>query len=264
MNIYLRELRANLKSLIIWIVIIVLFNVVGFSKFTAFYHNPEMTALIDAMPAGMVSALDMNAFNLTTVTGFYGIMIGYYGLLLSIAAVMWGSDIIAKEERDKTVEFSLTLPVKRSQLVTGKIAAVLTDCIVLLLVTVGITLVNSRQYEVEAGFDKFVAISIMAYFFLQLIFLAVGVFIGCSLKNHRRAGSLAVSILLITYFASVIAGLSKSVEFLKYFSPFKYFPAVKLLTEAKLEPGYMLLSAAIVIVLLAGAYVTYQRRDLYI
>jgi hypothetical protein len=33
---------------------------------------------------------------------------------------MWGSDIISKEERDKTIEFSLTLPVKRSKLISGK------------------------------------------------------------------------------------------------------------------------------------------------
>ena len=60
------------------------------------------------------------AFNLTTISGFFGIMFTYFALLLSIAATMWGSDIISKEERDKTVEFSLTLPVTRSRVVTAK------------------------------------------------------------------------------------------------------------------------------------------------
>ncbi len=32
---------------------------------------------------------------------------------------MWGSDIISKEERDKTVEY-LTLPVTRARLLTAK------------------------------------------------------------------------------------------------------------------------------------------------
>ena len=53
----------------------------------------------------------MRAFNMTTLSGFYGIMFIYFGLMGAIAAAMWGSDIISKEERDKTVEFSLVLPV---------------------------------------------------------------------------------------------------------------------------------------------------------
>ena len=56
-------------------------------------------------------------------------MFTYFALMLSIAAAMWGSDIISKEERDKTVEFSLTLPVTRSRLVTAKALAALVNCI---------------------------------------------------------------------------------------------------------------------------------------
>ena len=61
MNIFLRELRANLKSLIIWSFIVVLFVAVGFSKFSAYYENPELLAILDTMPAAM-----LEAFNLTS------------------------------------------------------------------------------------------------------------------------------------------------------------------------------------------------------
>jgi hypothetical protein len=101
-NIFFRELRANIKSLLIWAGIVILFNLVGVMKFSAYYNNPELLAIVDSFPPAMVSALSLNAFNLTTVTGFYGIMIVYFALILTIAAVMWGSDIIAKEERGKT------------------------------------------------------------------------------------------------------------------------------------------------------------------
>ncbi|MEK9138667.1 MAG: ABC transporter, partial [Bacteroidota bacterium] len=81
MNIFARELKANLKSLLIWGVIVILFVVVGFSKFSAYAGNPEMLALLDAMPPAMADALNLKAFNLTTVTGFFGIMFSYYALL---------------------------------------------------------------------------------------------------------------------------------------------------------------------------------------
>ncbi len=264
MNIFLRELKANFKSLIIWSVIVILFVVVGFSKFTAYEGNPEMLAILDAMPPAVISAMNLTAFNLTTVTGFYGIMFSYFGLMISIAAAMWGSDIISKEERDKTVEFALTLPVTRARLLTAKIAAALVNCIILLLVTWAVTLVGAAPYQKDKTFYTFVALASVALFVTQLIFLAVGIFLGAALKQYKRAGSLAVSVLLGSYFLSVIAGLSKDLDFLKYFSPFKYFNPVQILNESKINIGFSLLSLAIITVLIAGAYVTYQRRDLYI
>ncbi|MBN1139998.1 MAG: ABC transporter permease subunit, partial [Anaerolineae bacterium] len=113
MNIFVRELKANLKSLIIWSVIVILFIVMGVSKFSAYYNNPEMLAIFDAMPPQLVKAMEFEALDLTTLNGFIGLMFTYYALLLGIAATMWGSDVISKEERDKTVEFALTLPVTR-------------------------------------------------------------------------------------------------------------------------------------------------------
>jgi len=264
MNIFFRELRANLKSLLIWSAIVIVFNSVGFAKFSAYYGNPEMLAILDGMPPAMMAAFGVGAFNLTTVIGFYGIMITYFGLILGIAAAMWGSDIISKEEREKTVEFALTLPVTRARLITAKTAAALVNSIVLLLVTWGITLVGAQQYEPDSAFYELVSISVLAFFLMQLIFLALGIFLGCAMKKHKRAGSVAVWILLATYFASVLAGMDERMEFLRYFSPFKYFDATAMLRDSALEWPYVLLSLAIITVFLAGAYLSYAKRDLYI
>ena len=264
MNIILRELKANLKSLIIWSVIVLLFVTVGFSKFSAYEGNPELLAILDSLPPAMIEAFNFNAFNLTTITGFFGVMFGYFALILSISAAMWGSDIITKEERDKTVEFALTLPVTRSKLVTGKIIATVINCFVLLMVTWGAILVNATAYQTDSQFFDFVTLSLVALFILQMIFLAVGIFLGCAMTHYKRASSLAVSILLGTYFLSIVAGLNENLDFLKYFSPFKYFDPGMLLHEAKIDITFVLLSVGIVVVSLVGAYMTYAKRDLYI
>jgi len=264
MNIFVRELKANLKSLLIWGGIVILFVMVGVSKFSAYYDNPEMLAVLDDMPTAMVSAFNLKAFNLTTVSGFFGVMFSYYALLLSIAAAMWGSDIISKEERDKTVEFSLTLPVTRSRLVTAKTLAALVNCIGLLLITWGASLVGAASYQPDSGFYLFLFLCMLALFFLQLIFLAVGIFLGCAVKQYRRASSVAVSLLLGTYFLSIVIGLNENLDFLKYLSPFKYFDAGVLLHESRIDVASVGLSLAIILVSMVGAYLTYARRDLYI
>jgi ABC-2 type transport system permease protein len=264
MRIYLREMKANFKSLLIYAGIVTFFVVVGFSKFSAYYENPELIAILDTMPQAMLEAFNMNAFNLTTVTGFFGVMYAFMGLILGIAAVMWGSDIISKEERDKTVEFSLTLPVKRSTLVTAKAAAALTNCLILALVAWGMNWVSVGTYSPEPEFYQFLNRGIAALVVLQIIFLAIGIFLGSALKQHKRAGSAAISILLGSYFFYVISGLKDEWDFLKYFSPFKYFDPALILRESRVEPVYLWLSLGIVVVCLAAAYLVYSKRDLYI
>ena len=150
MNIFMRELKANLRSLLIWGVIVILFVVVGVSKFSAYYNNPDMLAILDNLPPAVLAAFNLQAFNLTTVSGFFGIMFTYYALLLSHCRRHVGQRHHSKEERDKTVEFSLTLPVTRSRLVTAKTLAALVNCIGLLLITWGASLVSAARYQPDA------------------------------------------------------------------------------------------------------------------
>jgi ABC-2 type transport system permease protein len=264
MNIFRRELKSNFRSLLIWGVIVVLFVMVGVSKFSAYYGNPEMLAILDQMPPALLSAFSVQAFNLTTVTGFFGLMFTYFALLVSIAAAMWGSDIISKEERDKTVEFSLTLPVTRRRVVTAKALAALVNCIALLFITWGASLASAAQYQPDGEFYRFLALCMLALLIMQLIFLAIGIFLGCAMKRYKRASAVAVSVLLGTYFLSVLSGLHRDLEFLKYLSPFKYFDTGVLLRESRLDVTFVALSAAIVLLSMAGAYLAYTRRDLYI
>ena len=264
MNIFVRELKANARSLLIWGVIVVLFVTVGISKFSAYYENPEMLAILDNMPPAMLAAFSVQAFNLTTISGFFALMFTYSALLLCIAAAMWGSDAISKEERDKTVEFSLTLPVTRSRLVTAKSLAALVNCLGLLLITWGISLVSAARYQPDDASYRFLALSMLALFIMQLIFLAIGIFLGCAMKRYKRANSAAISLLLGTYILSVVSSLNKNLDLLKYVTPFKYFDAAMLLRESRIDPTFLGLSFAIVLVSMTGAYLTYARRDLYI
>lgn len=264
MNIFIRELRANFKSLIIWGGIVIFFIYIGISKFSAYEGNPELTAILDQMPPALLEAFNMQAFNLTTLSGFWAVMFTYLALTASISAAMWGSDIISKEERDKTVEFALTLPVTRGRVVTAKALAALVNSIGLLLITLGVSLISVAPYQPDGEFYTFLWLTMLAIFIMQLIFLAIGIFLGCAMKQYRRASSAAVGLLLGTFFLSVISGLHENLEFLKYLSPFRYFDPGLLLRESRFDPIFIWISAAIILVSMAGAYLTYSRRDLYI
>ena len=104
----------------------------------------------------------------------------------------------------------------------------------------------------------------LTLFILQMLFLAIGIFLGCAMTHYKRASSLAVSILLGTYFLSILSSMNEKLNFLKYFSPFKYFNPSEILLDSKIDPLFVGISAGIIAVSLVGAYFTYAKRDLYI
>jgi len=248
----------------IWGFMIGLLILSAITEFSVYFGDPEMLKILDTLPPLVMEMMNMNAFNLTTLSGFYGVVFLYLGLLGAIAAAMWGSDIITKEERDKTVEFSLVLPVSRSRVVTAKALAVLVNCILLVLITWIISIVAVQSYNPDQAFYDYLALEMQAMFMIELIFLAVGILLGCAFKRYKRAGSTAVGIILSTYFISIIAGMSEKFEFLKHFTPFHYYNAADLFRSGELNTTYLGVSVAIILVCMIAAYWVYNKRDLYI
>jgi ABC-2 type transport system permease protein len=142
--------------------------------------------------------------------------------------------------------------------------AAIVNCIVFVLVIWGGSILLVQSYEPDAAFFVFLRLCIVGMFMIEMIFLAVGIMLGSAMKQYKRASSVAVSILLGTYFLSIISGLSESLDFLKYISPFRFFNPVLMLNESRIEPVYLWISLGIIAVSIATAYVTYSKRDLYI
>ena len=72
-----------------------------------------------------------------------------------------------------------------------------------------------------------------AMFGIELIFLAIGLLLGCAMKQYKLSSSAAVAIILVTYFMSILSSLQEDLDFLKYFTPFKYFDAGALFRQLR-------------------------------
>jgi ABC-2 type transport system permease protein len=134
----------------------------------------------------------------------------------------------------------------------------------LLLITWAAILVSASQFQTNSEFYNFVTLSMLPFLVLEMTFLSVGVFLGSAMKQYKRASGIAVSLLLGTFLLSIIAGINPDLDFLKYFTPFKFFNPGTLLHEARIEPVYLAISAGIIVLSMLGSYLTYTKRDLYI
>lgn len=264
MNIIKREIKANIKSLLIWSVSISAIIVLMMSEFSAYYNNPDMLEVLNAIPEIFLKAFSMDSANLTTVSGFLGMASFYFYIMLSVHAALLGSSILSKEERDKTAEFFMTLPISREKAIINKLFAAIILCVTLNLVTGASMLITALPYEKTDDFTTFFILMMLALFIMQLIFLSLGMLLASIIKRYRKSATYSMALLFGLYIMSIFVSLSDKVEFLKYITPFKYFETSMILRNGELELIYLLISFSIIIISFTGTFIFYPKRDLYI
>jgi len=264
MNIVLREIYANKKSLLIWSLSIAAFIVMMFIEFAAYYKNPEMLAVIDAMPREMLEAFGMADANLTTVSGYMKVAVVFINIALSMYAVILGNSILSKEERDKTAGFLMTLPITRKKIFFGKLVASFICCMILLLATALSILISIVPYELEEHFFLFFLLILITSLITMLVFLSIGMLLSALTRRHKISGSIGIGLVFTMYIASILASLSETMEFLRFVSPFLYFDPSAMLRDLNVDLLFIALSAIIIVISLVVAIFTYDKRDLYV
>ncbi len=172
--------------------------------------------------------------------------------------------MVAKEEINKTADFTLVLPLPRRTILTAKALAALTNTVVFVLFSWAISLFAAQKYLPDAGFYRFLALEIAGMFFIGLTFWALGVFLACVQRNPRRAGSIGVVVALALYVLSSVQNLDKKLDFLKWTTPFKYFDAADLHRNGALNATYLAITLIVIVALMTVSYRAYNRRDLTI
>ena len=263
MNVFLREMRANWKSLFWWSIGMLFMIYASAAKYSA-YTAPgaDITQLISQIPATLRAALGFGDLDVSKASGFYGLAYLYLLLMATIHAALLGANIIAKEERDRTSEFLMVKPASRSRIVSGKLAAALANIVVLNLVTLGLSIAIINPYAKGEYINGDILLLMGAMFILQLVFLLLGSAIAATSRNPKSSASIATTVMLVTYILSIVVGVSRNLDFLKYLTPFKYFDASAILKNQGYDPLYVALSVCIIAALVFSTYFFYNRRDL--
>lgn len=261
-NVFVRELRAYRKSLILWCVAILFMVLAGMSKYSAYAGSGQsMNELLAQIPKSLKAVLGMGSFDLTKVSGFYGMFYLYMLLMATIHASMLGANIISKEERDKTTEFLMVKPVSRQSIITSKLLASLFNVVVFNIVTLVFSIAIVGKYANGESINGEIIKLMAGMFILQLIFLSIGTGIAAAGRHPKSAASIATAVLLGTFVLSSLIDMNSSLEGLKYITPFKYFEAETLMNSG-FQPAFVVLSIVVIAAMTCITYVFYRKRDL--
>nr|WP_263324060.1 ABC transporter permease [Neobacillus sp. Marseille-Q6967] len=262
MNIFLKEMKSHRNSLIIWSVSMFLMVASGMGKYVSLASiGQPMNEMLAGIPKSVRAILGIGEFDISSPSGYYGLLFIYMLLLATVHAAMLGATIIAKEERDKTTEFLFVKPVSRTHIITAKLTAAFINLVILNVVTFLSSIILIGKYaggKMPAG-D--IGMMMAGMFILQMLFMVIGSSLAAVKRKPKTAASLAAGILLLMYILSVAIDLNGKIEPLKYLTPFKYFE-VKNVMNGGLDSIYLMLSAAIIAVLIFLTFRFYKKRDL--
>lgn len=259
-----REMKVNFKSFLIWLAVLIIIFLVVFLVYPSI-TNSENIKMIDEMmkifPKEMLKAFNMDISSIDNVFGWLKSE-GFTFVLLIIGcyAGIYGSNILLKEESDKTIEYLNSLPIKRNNIIISKM---LSGLIYIFLMILLLGIFNFIGLSLSGDFD------IKTYILLSItpLFPSLVIYFGClflSTFTHKQKKMLGISlgVVLVSYILQVLSTLSEKVDFLKYFSAFTLADVRNVITNIKISPIMILITLCLSLIFIALTIIHYNKKEL--
>jgi len=265
-NLFLMEMRRNIVSLIIWTIIIILLISVTMAVYPTFLANQsKVLGMMSLVPKGALQFKGIsNVSDLLSPLGFYASNNLVFMMVLgSVFAVVLGSNILLKEEYNKTAEYLLTKPLTRGEIFISKLAVVMLNIFLLNLFTsiaglISLELVKKGEISIRA----FMILSVYSLL-LNLLFGAAGLFISTLVKRAKPVSTFTIGLVLILYFIYTISKIAGNAAQIGYLSPYKFVGVDVINPQYRLEPLSLLYFTTITLLLVGLSCRLYRRKDIY-
>lgn len=259
-----REMKINLKSFIIWTSILIGLFLVVFLMYPSIIDSGNMQMMDEMMamfPKEVLKAFNMDISTIDTAFGWLKTEGFVFVLLITgVYSGILGSNILLKEESDKTIEYLNSVPVSRKKIVINKIICGILY-IVLMVVILGIF--NYIGLSLNGDFDRksYLLLSITPIFSSMVIF-AICLFLSTFTHKTKKTLGISLGIVFASYFLKIISEMGESTEFLKYISVFTLADIRDVIVNVSINPLMVVLSVGIAAVLIIFTMIHYERKEL--
>lgn len=259
-----REMKVNLKSFIIWLLILIAIFLTVFLVYPSIVNSESvesMDELMQIFPEEVLKAFNMDIASISSAYGWLKTE-GFVFVLLIIGCFsgILGANILLKEESDKTIEYLNSLPVKRNNIILSKALAGLIY-IILMILFMGIF--NFIGLSLSGDFDR------KQYILLSItpIFSSIVLYFGCmflSTFTHKTKKMLGISlgIVLISYVLQMLSAIAETTEFLKYFSVFTLADIRNVITDVSINPLMVIISISLSGLFFVLTLIRYNKKEL--
>ena len=265
-NLFLKEIRRNAVSLAIWMTIITMLIVITLSFYRTFMENQsKIVGMLSLVPKGALQFKGISNFNdLLSELGFYAANNVIYMMVLgSIFSIVLSSNILLKEEYDKTAEYLLTRPITRSEIFISKLSVLSINIFLLNLVTalagfISMELVAKGPFSIKA----FLILTLYTLL-LNILFGSIGLFMSTLMKRAKPITTFSIGLVLILYFIFTISKITEGAAKIGYLSPFRFASVDAVNPAYTIDLWHLAYFTGITLILTTLSYRIYKRKDIY-
>ena len=259
-----REFKVNLKSFIIWTSILVGMFLIVFLIYPYIVTDDTVQNLDEMMkvfPKEVLKAFNMDITSINSAYGWLkseGFM--FVLLIIGIYSSLLGSNIVLKEESEKTIEYLSFLPIKRSKIMTNKIIVSIVYIIAMILI---LGAFNYIALLISGDFNhkQYILLSLTPIF-IALPLFSLNLFISTFMHKTKKTLGFSLGLVFLFYLFNVLSELSNKVEFLKYFSVYTLADTRNVISKIKINPLIVVISLIIAIIFIGLSYIRYDEKEL--
>lgn len=259
-----REMKVNFKSFMIWLLLLIGIFTLSFLIYPSIINSDNIKMMDEMMkmfPEEVLKALNMDISSIDSVFGWLKSEGFVFVLLLTgCYSGILGSNILLKEENDKTIEYLNSLPIKRSSIVVNK---VLCGIVYIVFMVVILGIFNYIGLSLSGEFDKklYILLSITPIFSSFVIYFLC-MFLSTFTHKTKKMIGISLGIVFISYILNILSSLAESTEFLKYASIFTLADIRNVITDITINPLIVGISAFLSILFLGLTIMRYNKKEL--
>ena len=258
-----REMKINLKNFIIWTSILIGLFLLVFLVYPSIVTSENMEMLDEMMkmfPEEMLKAFNMDissidsAFGWLKTEGFIFVL-----LIIGIYSGILGSNILLKEESDKTIEYLNSLPVSRNKIVINKVISGIIYIVSMVLI---FGIFNYICLSLSGDFDKkqYILLSITPIF-SSLVIYFLCMFLSTFTHKTKKMLGISLGIVFISYILQALSIMSSNVEFLKYFSVFSLSDIRNVIVDVSINPVMVIITLILSIIFFILTIIRYNKKE---
>ena len=257
-----REFKSNRKSLIIWICACSMIMGMSLAMFPSFASQGDyLTEVMASFPEEMLAAINAVNLDFSNPMDYFGYIYQYVLLGAAIMAMLLGVNVLGKEEGEKTIEFLNAKPISRSSIVTQKLLFVLSQLLLFSgVMTVIPYLLMNLVTDVAIEFEPFLLVG-LGTFLAQVLFASLGSTVSTFVIKAKHGMPVALGVIFLMYFVSMMQGILPDLEWLKYLSPFSFFNVGNIINQGALQMYGVWIAIILSIIIVSFTYSLYNRKD---
>lgn len=259
-----RELKINFKNFVIWTSILIGLFLVIFLIYPSIIEGENakmLNEMLEMFPEELLKSFNMDISSIDSAFGWLKTEGFVFVLLITGAySAILGSNILLKEENDKTIEYLNSVPVKRISIVMSKVFC---GIIYIFLMILLLGIFNFVGLLLSGDFDKktYIFLSITPLFSSIVIF-ALCLFISTFTHKTKKTIGISLGIVFVSYFLQIISEISDKTEFLKYISAFTLADIRNVIVDVKINPYMVIISLVLTTIFIISTVVHYNKKEL--